>query len=90
MRENVNEWREAVESKRIRINLGKTKLIVSGMEIDLCGVCGMSHSMLCTVCGKWVHARCKDKKVTVYFDEDFVCKKCGSMVKNLKGPDEIL
>ena len=40
--------------------------MVSGMEeeafdckIDPCGVCGtrvMSNSVLCTACGKWVHA----------------------------------
>ena len=41
--------------------------------------------------GKWVHARCIDKKkVTVYLAKDFVSKKCGGMVKNLNGPDEVL
>ena len=32
LRENFSEWREAFESKRMRVNLGKTKLMVSGME----------------------------------------------------------
>ena len=64
LRENFYEWREAFESKGMRVNLGKTKLMVSGMEeeafhskIDPCGVCGtrvMSNSVLCTACGKWV------------------------------------
>ena len=47
LRENFDEWRQAFESKRMRVNLGKTKLMVSGMEeetfdskIDSCGVCG--------------------------------------------------
>ena len=77
LRENFDEWREAFESKGIRVNLGKTKLIVSGMEeeafdskIDPCGMCGtkvMSNSVLCSACGKWVHARCTNKKkVAVY------------------------
>ena len=46
LRENFDEWREAFESKEMRVNLGKTKLMVSGMEeetldskIDPCGVC---------------------------------------------------
>ena len=64
LRENFDEWREAFESKGMRVNLGKTKLIVSGMEekafdskIDPCGVCGTRvMSVLCTACGKWVHA----------------------------------
>ena len=88
--------REAFESKGMRVNLGKTKLMVSGMEeeafdskIDPCGVCGtriMSNSVLCRACGKWVHARCTEKKkVAVYLNKNFVCKKCRSMVKNFKG-----
>ena len=32
LRENFDEWREAFESKDMTANLGKTKLIVSGME----------------------------------------------------------
>ena len=101
MRENLNEWREAFKSKWMRLNLGKTKLMVSGMEketfcskIDPCSVCGtrvMSNSALCTACGKWVHARCTyKKKVAVYLNKSFVCKKCKGVVKNFKGPDEIL
>ena len=56
LRENFDEWREAFESKGMRVNLGKTKLMVSGMEeeafnskIDPFGVCGtrvMSNSVL--------------------------------------------
>ena len=97
LRENFDKWREAFKSKGMRVNLGKTKLMVSGIEeeafdskIDPCGVCGtrvMSNSVLCTACGKWVHARCTNKKkVAVYLNINFVCKKCRSMVKNFKGP----
>ena len=96
LRENFNEWRETFESKGMRVNLRKTKLMVSGMEEeafdskrDPCGVCRtrvMSNSVLCTACGKWVHARCTEKKkVSVYVNKNFVCKKCRSVVKNFKG-----
>ena len=51
----------------------------------------MTNSVLCAACGKWVHARCTDKKkVAVYLNKNFVCKKCKSVVKNFKGPYEIL
>ena len=101
LKENFDEWREAFESKGMRVNLGKTKLMVSGMEeetfdskIDPCDVCGttvMSNSVLCTACGKWVHARCTDKKkVAVYLNKNFVCTKCRSVVKNFKESDEKL
>ena len=72
LRENFDEWREAFESKGMRVNLGRKKLTGSEMEeeafdskIDPCGVCGTrvkSNSVLCTSRGKWVHARCTDKK----------------------------
>ena len=32
LRENFDEWREAFESKGMKVNLGKTKLMVSGIE----------------------------------------------------------
>ena len=47
----------------------------------------MSNSVLCTACGKWVHARCMDKKnAAVYVNKNFVCQKCRSVVNNFKGP----
>ena len=59
-------------------------------KIDPCGVGGtrvMSISKLCTACGKWVHARCTNKKkVAVYLNKNFVFEKCRSVVKNFKGP----
>ena len=101
LRENFDDWREAFESKGMRVNLGKTKLMASRIEeetfdskIDPCCVCRTrvtSNSVLCTACGKWVHARCTDKKkVSVYLNKNFVCKKCRSVVKNFKGSDEKL
>ena len=101
LRENFDEWGEAFESKGLRVNLGKTKLMMSEMEketfdskIDPCGVCEtrvMSNSVLCTACGKWVHVRCTDKKkVAVYLNKNFVCKKCRSVGKNFKRSDEKL
>ena len=67
LRENFDDWREAFESKGVRVNLGKTKLMVSGIEketfdskIDPCVVCGtrvMSNSVLCTY-SMWLQSTC--------------------------------
>ena len=63
-------------------------------KIDSCGMYGtrvMSNLVLCTACGMWVHTRCMDKKkVAVYVNQNFVCKKCRIVVKNFKGLDEKL
>ena len=82
--ENFIEWKETFESREMRVNLGKTKLMVSEIEQetfdskrDPCGVCGtrvMSNSVLGTACDKWVYTRCTNKKKVIrYLAEDFVC-----------------
>ena len=95
LRKNFDERKEAFESKGMRVNLEKTKLMVSGMEketldskidpSDVCRTRVTSNSVLCTACGKWVYARCtQKKKVAVYLNKYFVCKKCRSVAKNFK------
>ena len=59
------KWKEAFKSKGLKVNLGKTKVLVSVAEgevtvskIDPCGICGkrvMTNSVLCVKCGKWMY-----------------------------------
>ena len=71
LKERFWHWKDhkdALESKGLKVNPRKTKVIVSGSERELfkskinpCGVCGrrvMDNSVLCTKCGSWVHGRC--------------------------------
>ena len=56
LREKFWKWKEAFKSKGLKVNLGKTKVVVSGAEgevtvskIDPCGICGkrvMANSVL--------------------------------------------
>ena len=72
LRERFQKWRGALESKGMKVNIRKTKMMVSGAEreivrseTDPCGICGkkiMSNAVLCTVCKKWIHARCAPTK----------------------------
>ena len=67
LKERFWNWKDALESKGLKVNTRKTKLMVSGSERDLfkskidpCGVCGrrvMANSVLCTKCGNWVHGK---------------------------------
>ena len=62
LRERFQSWRDTLESKRLRINIRKTKMMVSGAEgevvrsrVDPCGICGkrvMSNAVWCTLCRK--------------------------------------
>ena len=79
-------WRTALERVGLKVNLDKTKLLVSGKPLETrretgrypCGVCGLgvgSSSILCTQCGKWVHKRCSGlARLTSV--QDFRCSTC--------------
>ena len=80
-------WKGALESKGLKINTRKTKVMVSGSQgklfkskIDPCGVCRrrvMVNSVVCTKCGNWVHGKCaKIKRATARLAMHFVCLKC--------------
>ena len=94
LREKFWKWKEALESKGLKMNLRKTKVVVSGAEgevsvskIDPCGICGkrvMANSVLCVKCGKWIHGRCvKVKRGTPRLGRDFVCGRCKKQVDGL-------
>ena len=61
LKERFWNWKDALESRGLKVNTRKTKLMVSGSEEELikskrdpCGVCGkrvMANSVLCTKCG---------------------------------------
>ena len=47
LREKFRKWKEAFESKGLKVNLGKRKVVVSGAEgkvsvskVDTCDICG--------------------------------------------------
>ena len=70
LRNKFMKWKEAFESKGLKVNLGKTKVTVSGgitkdgmskCKVDLCVVCSLkvkANSVLCLQCGKWIYGRC--------------------------------
>ena len=63
--ERLREWKENVESKGMRVNMNKTKVMMSGERQMVrqkaarwpCGVCNKgvgSNSLQCTRCQKWI------------------------------------
>ena len=87
LRERLQRWRSALEDKGLKVNVGKTKMMVRRTEgeitsskIDPCGICGKtvgSNAVCCAQCMKWIHGRCtKMKKVTCSSARHFVCRRC--------------
>ena len=93
--------KDALESKGLKVNTRKTKVMVCGSErelfkskIGLCGVCGrrvMANSMMCTKCGNWVHGKCaKITRATARLAIHFVCLKCkGIIVRTLDSIEKL-
>ena len=84
----LNECKENVESKGMRVNMNKTKVMISGERQMvwqkaarwLCGVCNKgvgSSSLQCTRCQKWVHKKCSGIKGSMSkVAKSFICRGC--------------
>jgi len=64
----LNEWKDFVENRGMRVNMNKTKVMISGERQKVmqkavswpCGVRGRgvgNNSIRCTSCQKWVHRK---------------------------------
>ena len=73
-------------SKDLKVNPGKTKVMVSSgitkdglskSKVDSCEVCTLrvkANLVLCVQCGKWIHGRCAGvKRVTPKKVKKFAC-----------------
>ena len=88
-------WKEAMEEKGLRVNAGKTKIMICGTGLDLlqssgefpCAVCctGLgSNSIFCKGCKHWVHKKCSGlKRLTE--DPDYRCTQCKGTARPLDG-----
>jgi hypothetical protein len=88
--EKLKTWKEGMEGKGLKVNLGKTKVMrcqVKTGQVDKsgkfpCAVCNKgvgSNSIQCTSCSAWVHGKCSGIAVRSISKEDiakFCCKKC--------------
>ena len=62
----VAYWRAGLLGKGLKVNAGKSKVMVgsSGGKMIVnfgkwpCGVCGKGVQVLCSVCKNWIHKRC--------------------------------
>ena len=88
----LNEWKDNVESKGMRVNMNKTEVMISGerqmvRQKDVrwpCGVCSKgvgSKSIQCSSCQKWVHKKCSGIKGSMSkVAKSFICRGCLNLV----------
>ena len=87
LREKLLTWKHNFELKGLRVNMGKTKYMASGHNLDVlkdsgrfpCGVCRKgvgTNSILCSSCAHWVHHGCSGVKGKLKEDPSFKCNRC--------------
>ena len=94
--EKVEAWRGEMEKKGLRVNMGKTKVLVSGANLNVlkdsgkfpCAVCRSgagSNSIFCRGCSHWVHKKCSGIKGRLVNDPEFKCARCLHLARPLDG-----
>ena len=94
--EKLKTWKKGMEAKGLKANMTKTKLMISGPELNLlrdsgkypCAVCRKgvgSNAIYCTGCAHWVHKRCSGIKGTLANRTDFQCKRCKGIARPIDG-----
>ena len=79
-------WKEAMEKKGLRVNAGKTKVMICGTGLDLlqssgeylCTVCRTGvgkNSIHCNGCKHWVHKKCSGLQ-RLAPNPDYRCVRC--------------
>ena len=88
-------WKEAMEKKGLRVNAGKTKVMICGTGLDLlqssgeypCAVCltGVgNNSIYCNGCKLWVHKKCSGlQRLTP--NPDYRCARCTGNARPIDG-----
>jgi len=73
----LSEWKDNVENRGMRVNVNKTKVMISGewqkkmqkavrWPHSVCGRGVGNNSIQCTSCQKWVHRKCSGIKGSMY------------------------
>ena len=86
-----------MEKKGLRVNMGKTKIMESGINLDVlkksrkypCGVCltgvGKTNAILCDGCECWVHKKCSGIKGRLLPESKFMCARCLGTARAIDG-----
>ena len=92
----LEEWKKHLEAKGLRVNMGKTKVMISGKDLHSlrdsgkhpCGVCRKGvgrNSILCSGCQLWVHKKCSGIKGKLTADPSYKCKRCMGLCRPVDG-----
>jgi hypothetical protein len=89
--EKLKRWKQGLEDKGLRVNIGKTKVMKCQVRVGLkedsgkwpCAVCRKgvgSNSFECVQCQKWVHQACGGVKGNLKTNVKYRCPICSGAV----------
>ena len=95
----LGNWKKHLEAKGLRVNMGKTKIMISGKNLHSprdsgkhpCGVCRKgvgSNSIICCGCQLWIHKKCSSIKGKLTADPSYKCKRCMGLCRPIDGRPE--
>ena len=97
----LGKWKESLETKGLRVNLSKTKLMLCSDRDRQpqacgkypCGICKQGvgrNSIECSGCKKWIHKKCSGIKGALKEGSNYrctVCKGQSGSREGVKGPE---
>ena len=98
----VTDWRASLLDKGLKVNAGKSKVMVGSNSGNMivnsgkwpCGVCGkgvQANSVQCTVCTKWIHKRCSGVRGDLPRVADgFRCRRCDGTIQEVDLAEDLL
>ena len=92
----LKAWKTGMEGKGLRVNMKKTKFLISGVGLDVlknsgkfpCAVCRRGvgvNSIECSQCRLWVHKKCSSITGPLPADPAYVCPRCRGVARPIDG-----
>ena len=92
----LKAWKEGMEIRGLRVNMKKTKLMVTGHGPVLrysgafsCAVyrngVGASNAIKCLQCTLWVHKKCGSIQGRLVANPNYVCQRCSGQARPTDG-----
>ena len=96
LRRKLAVWKKKLEKKGLRVNIGKTKVMICGNNLGTltdsgnfpCGVCRKgvgSNSIYCEGCSYWVHKKCSGIAGVLVPNPAYRCNRCQGLARPING-----
>ena len=94
--DKLKAWKNGMENRGLRVNMNKTKFMISGAGLDVlrdsgafpwavCRSAKGANSISCSQCKLWVHKKCSGINGRLNVTPDYVCPRCLDQARPIDG-----